>query len=562
MKQLSGSDNLFLIQEKGNQVAHVGGLAIYDPSTAPGGHVRFKAILDFYTRRLNTSKVFRRRLVRAPLNLDRPYWIDEPEIDVEYHIRHIALPHPGDWRQLMIQIARIHARPLDLSKPAWEAYVIEGLDNIPGVPADSFAMYTKFHHAAIDGESGAALIGALHSLTPDPDSEVVTVKPVATIADREPTTLELLARAVNSRAAQVVNATKLAGDLAPLAYNMGRKQLEKLLSKADASLRAVEEDGEVAAKRAPVTRFNHALSPHRVIESVPIAMEDVQRIRHNFPGVTVNDIFMSVSGGAVRKYLLSKDELPEKTMNAMIPISTRGAKKDGDVGNQIGIAAMPVFTNIADAGERLRKVSRGASKGKQAVESVGKDLPAKLFQVLPGVLTEMVVRRFILPQINFTVSNVRGPAVPLYMAGAKLYTFMPINLLLDGMGLSITGFSYNGILWVCAIADRAMVPDPEFFAQCLRESFEEHEALPASSIETSDAAEKPKPIIKAKAFRGSISKKTAPTAKAKVKTNTKTNTNTTAKTVNATPKVKATVSTPKVKAKVSTQKVVARRRKA
>lgn len=516
MKQLSGSDNLFLTQEKGNQVAHVGGLAIYDPSTAPSGHVRFKAILDFYTRRLNTSKVFRRRLVRAPLNLDRPYWIDEPEIDVEYHVRHIALPYPGDWRQLMIQIARIHARPLDLSKPAWEAYVIEGLNNIPGVPADSFAMYTKFHHAAIDGESGAALIGALHALSPDPEPEVVTDKPVVTIADREPTTLELLARTVNSRATQLVNATKLAGDLAPLAYKMGRKQLEKLLSNADAALAKVEEGGEVAAKRAPVTRFNHALSPHRVIESVPILLAEVQQIRQNFPGITVNDVFMSVSGGAVRKYLLSKGELPEKTMNAMIPMSTRGAKNDGDSSNQIGLAVMPVFTNIADAGERLKKVSRGASKGKQAVESIGKDLPAKLFQVLPGVLTEMVVRRFILPQVNFTVSNVRGPAVPLYMAGAKLYTFMPINMLLDGMGLSITGFSYNGILWVCAIADRAMVPDPEFFAQCLRESFEEHKALPVQAIKMPDTTERPKRATKVKVTKGSHGEKIEPLVKSKV----------------------------------------------
>jgi hypothetical protein len=121
MKLLSGMDSLFLHMEQGNQCMHVAGLGIYDPSTAPGGRIRFKQILDFFARRLDSAKIFRRRLAAAPLGLDRPYWIDEGEIDTEYHVRHIALPQPGDWRQLMIQVARIHSRPLDRSRPLWEA---------------------------------------------------------------------------------------------------------------------------------------------------------------------------------------------------------------------------------------------------------------------------------------------------------------------------------------------------------------------------------------------------------------------------------------------------------
>ena len=167
MKLLSGTDNLFLHMEQGNQYMHVAGLGIYDPSTAPGGKVRFKQILDFFAKRLDSAKVFRRRLVAAPLGLDRPYWIDEGEIDTEYHVRHIALPQPGDWRQLMIQVARIHSRPLDRSRPLWEAYVIEGLDNIPGIAKGSFALYVKFHHAGVDGEAGAEIIKAIHTLSAD-----------------------------------------------------------------------------------------------------------------------------------------------------------------------------------------------------------------------------------------------------------------------------------------------------------------------------------------------------------------------------------------------------------
>jgi diacylglycerol O-acyltransferase / wax synthase len=470
MKQLSGSDNLFLAQEKGNQRTHVGGLAIYDPSTAPGGAVRFKAVLEFFTRRLYANNVFRRRLVHVPLALDRPYWVDDPDIDVEYHIRHIALPHPGDWRQLCIQVARIHARPLDLKKPAWEAYVIEGLDNIPGVPPGSFAMYTKFHHSAIDGEAGVAIIGALHSLSPEPDS--APAQPITTIADREPTPLELLARMVGSRVKQARVAASLVTDIGPLAIGLGKKQLSAFFGKA--AVAPPDEDALPADQtRIPVTRFNRPLSPHRVMEATPISLRDCQAIRTAFPGVTINDIFLATAGGALRSYLAAKDELPAASLRAMVPISTRSANKDADAGNMIAMAVVPLYTQVADAADRLRRVSQGASHSKKQAEAIGKEIPAKLAAIVPSYLVDKVLRNFVIPTFNLTVSNVRGPEVPLYMAGAKLVTFMPINLLLDGMGLSITGFSYNGILWVCVVADRAALPDPAVFARCLEKSFAE-----------------------------------------------------------------------------------------
>ena len=476
MKQLTGMDNLFLTQESGNQRAHVAGLAIYDPSTAPGGKVRFKDILEFFTKRLDKSAVFRRRLVRAPLNLDRPYWVEEKDIDVEYHVRHIALPHPGDWRQLMIQVARIHARPLDLSKPAWEVYIIEGLDNVPGLPVGSFALYIKIHHSAVDGQAGAALLGGLHALTPEHESSAG--KTVTKIVDREPSSLELIARMVGSRFNQAVSATKLVGDLAPLALHAGQSQIEALVRRT----LGIEDSGRVkepagVSKKAPPTRFNRPLSPHRVIDAMPLSLADIQKIRDTVPGSTINDVFVSVSGGAVRKYLAAKGELPVVSLNALMPMSIQGESTNGDQGNQVGMAFVPVFSTIADAGERLRMVSRGTTRGKKAVNAVGRDLPAKIFQTLPSMAVDLALRHIILPQFNFTVSNVRGPTMSLYLAGAKLFAMMPINMLLDGMGLNITGFSYNGVLWVCTVADRAMMPDPGFFAQCFQESFAEHLAI-------------------------------------------------------------------------------------
>jgi diacylglycerol O-acyltransferase len=461
----------FLKQERGNQRPNVGALAIYDPSTAPGGAVRFKAILDFFTQRSARASVFRRRLAHVPMGLDRPYWIEEGTIDVEYHVRHIALPQPGDWRQLMIQIARIQSRAMDLTKPAWEVYIIEGLDNIPDVPRGSFAMYIKLHHSAVDGGAGSALIKMLHSTTAEPER---IARHSVTIADREPTTVELLARMVGNRVGQLRTALSLGADLLPLALDQGRKQVEDLL---EGRGKEVSELDEGTAKYPPRTRFNRPLSPHRVIEALSISLSDISALRRSVSGITLNDVFMSVCAGAVRRYLQAKGELPEISLNALMPIDTRRAEASADEGNQIGTASVPVYTNVADAGERLQKVHAKTRQIKEANEALGPEVMAKVFEVLPASAVVLAMEKGILPTINFTISNVRGPDMPLYLAGARLQVFVPINMLMNGLGLSLTGFSYNGRLWIAAVADRDQMPDPGFFADCFRDSVADHFAL-------------------------------------------------------------------------------------
>src|SRR5438105_1841509 len=167
MRQLTGLDASFLALDSHRTPMHVTALAIYDQASAPGGKVTFKQILAHVDSRLERVPNFRQRVVGVPFGLDQPYWVDDPNFDLEFHVRHIALPKPGDWRQLCIQAARLHARPLDHDHPLWEMYVIEGLDNVPGLPKGSFAMVAKIHHAAIDGVSGVELIAAIHDLEPD-----------------------------------------------------------------------------------------------------------------------------------------------------------------------------------------------------------------------------------------------------------------------------------------------------------------------------------------------------------------------------------------------------------
>ncbi len=487
MKPLSGMDNLFLQMEHGNQYMHVAGLGIYDQTTAPGGSVRFKQILDFYAKKLNKSKIFRRRLVVPPFNIDRPYWVEDGEIDIEYHVRHMALPQPGDWRQLMIQIARIHARPLDRSKPLWEAYVIEGLNNINGVAKGSFAVYTKFHHALVDGEAGAQVIGMIHSLTPDPEDD--DNGPSIIIADREPTKVELYSRAVAHRGGQLLDTGKLLAKLGSRVglagmhlassgklIELGQQLLAKATSAKDA--RADNSDGKAGKKtspfqRKPHTRFDVDVSPHRIVDAVGFSLADCKTIRDHVDEITINDIFIAACGGAVRRYLQAKGELPKESLTALMPISTRSKSQGSDSGNQVGMVPVPLRSDIIDPIERLRGARKGSSASKGASSALGHDFSAKLIQIMPAFAAEAIINHGMVPMCNTTVSNVRGPSVPLYMAGSKLQVFLPVSISFNGIGLNMTGFSYNGMLWVRFVCCRSMMPDPKFFRECLNESFAE-----------------------------------------------------------------------------------------
>ena len=486
MKHLSGLDNLFLALEHGNQLMQVAALGIYDPSTAPGGELRFKSVLNFFESRMKQTRVFRRRLIAVPWGLDRPYWIDDTDVDVEYHVRHIALPQPGDWRQLMIQVARLHSRSLDKSKPLWEAYIIEGLDHVPGIVPGSFALYIKFHHAAVDGEGGVEIIRAIHSLSPTLDPEADEGgSPIAIIADRDPTTAELCARAVGHRACQVLDGARLIVDLGKRALGAGvdlvtsgkvlaagRKVVASRLGLAEMAAEMTGSHGETLHLR-PHTRFDGKISAHRVVDVAGLSLADCNSIRQHVEGVTINDIFMATASGALRKYLELKGELPAASLNAMMPISTRGAHKGGDESNQVAMTGLPLCTDIADPLERLLAVRRATRLGKSVSAALGKDLPARLLDVLPAYLVEQVMRSALVPLVNVTVSNVHGPDEALYMAGAKLQMFTPVSIVIDGFGLNLTGLSYNGTLWVCFVSCRKMLPDPSVFVQCLNQSFDE-----------------------------------------------------------------------------------------
>ena len=466
MKQLGILDAAFINLEQTNTPQHVGGLGIYDPSTAPGGFVRFKDVIASFERRLGKMPLFRTRIVEVPGGLDRPYWVKDANFDVEFHLRHIALPEPGDWRQLCIQVARLHSRPLDLSRPLWEAYIIEGLDNIPNLPTGSFAVYTKMHHSLVDGAGGSAFMTALHDLQPNPPADTEEDEGPR-LVDTDPSVAELLSRAsVNS----VKNTFQLVRGTAKNTLAIGKYALEISRKKIPAP--------DVSA---PKTILNRAVGPHRVFDAAEFPLDGFKQIK-NSAGVTLNDVALGVIGGALQRYLQSKGEAPaEGSLATAIPLNMRTRRDMSEDNNQVGSVFAALHTDISDPLERLlairqsteeAKVSGEASPMVDAMKLAGVFSPA-LSQAAAGFWARNELSRFIPMNVSTCISNVAGPDFPLYCAGARMVDYYGLGVLTPGMGIFHLVFSYYGTVSLSVLADRDIMPDPENYHDFLVESYKE-----------------------------------------------------------------------------------------
>ena len=469
MRQLSGQDATFVFMEDRSAPLHLTSLYIYDPSTAPGGKVRHKQLLAHIRSRLNTSKVFTQKLHHVPLNLDFPYWVDDPGFDLEFHVRHIALPSPRDWRQLCILVSRLHSRGLDMSRPPWEMYIIEGLDDVEGVPKGSFAVLSKYHHAAIDGASGVEIVSGLHDLTAKPAKKRGAVQ----LAEDLPSNLHLLARStINNVRLPMHLASVLARSRPELSWLPRRKEPE-------------EQRFEPSKQPIPKTRFNQPVSPHRVFTGSMLQLEDFKAIRKAVPGATVNDVILAICAGALRRYLEDKDELPTESLVAAVPINTR-TEADRDVeGNVVAAMSIAVQTQLADPIQRLRVIHELTAAEKTTEKAVGARRMTDISHHLPATTLTMASRLISAtglmhrskPVFNLVITNVPGPQIPLYQCGAELLETWGCGPLLDGVGLIISAHSYNGKLFLCATSCRDIVTDPDFLADCMQASFEElHQA--------------------------------------------------------------------------------------
>ena len=515
MRQLQGMDASFVALETRTSPMHIGSILIYNPATAPGGFVRFKDILSFFESRMQLSKTMRQRMVRVPFDLDYPYWIEDPDFDLEYHVRHIALPEPGDWRQLCIQAARIFARPLDLTRPPWEFTVVEGLSNVPGVPEGSYAMVTKVHHAAIDGMSGIDLMEAMHTLRADeePPAKTDEWKP-----EKVPNPAELLGKSYFNAITNPWKQIEVAARAAP-----GIAKALKGLAAKDFS---VSRD-----MLAPRTRFNRVISAHRVVEGRSLPLADIKAIRALAPGCKVNDVFLAIVGGAMWKYLLAKDDLPDKTLTAMAPISVRSAGEKGDMGNQVAAMVAPLGTHIANPAERLAFVHSKTTNSKAMTEAIGARNMTEASKVAPALWMSLgaqlytrlgLANRGAAAPFSTVVTNVPGPPVPIYSAGARLESMMGLLCLTDGMGLGHTVQSYVDEATVTFTACRDLMPDPEFYAQCIQDSFEElRDAAASADTPLKSSGTKVKPGTEPESKRSTATKSAPAKSSGKRKSSSK-----------------------------------------
>ncbi|MFA9400955.1 MAG: wax ester/triacylglycerol synthase family O-acyltransferase [Acidobacteriota bacterium] len=480
VRQLTSLDAQFLAIEDGRNFTHVGGLAVVDPSTAPGGTLNFADMRDLIEQRLHLLPPFRWKLQGVPLGLDHPYWINDPDFDLEFHIRELALPAPGDDAQLAAQVERLVARPLDRSRPLWEVYVIQGLRG------DRVGLLSKIHHSVLDGVSGAEILGTLYDL--EPSGRKLPPRPEPGEDGGPPNPAGLLARGAIKTPGRVLSSIR---DIPKTIPNLdevpvlravpGVATIGKISDRAHPAGHH-DRDGHLVERptaRAPRTSLNGPVSAQRHYSFGSLSLDAVKRVKNAY-GVKVNDVIVSLSTGALREFLLARDDLPEEPLVAMIPVSVRTEEQIGTYGNRLAGMVVPIPTDEPDPAERLRRCHAELSRGKDYFGTLPPDLFSEVNDFIPPVLYPRTAKAAISlgasprfqPHFNVVISNVPGPPVPLYIAGARLESNYPVSVITDGVGLNITVLSYRDKLDFGIIGDRELAPDFDPILDGLRSDLE------------------------------------------------------------------------------------------
>ena len=466
MKQLTGLDASFLYMETARSFGHVNSLSIYERPDDDGfnPYEAFKAQLE---SRLDHLEPFRRRLVEVPFELDHPFWINDPDFDIDFHLRHIAIPPPGDDVQLAEQAARIIGRPMDRTRPLWEAYVMEGL------PSGDFAILQKIHHATIDGAAGAQLLTML--LDTDPAGDEVPPGPVWQ-PERVPSDGEVLGAAMFNLARRPARAVRwqlrAVSRFAELTRNKGLgTMLDAIRRGLPAPFgRRPSDDGDsppvLPTRAAPATPFNRSITPHRRFAFRSVPLQDIKVLKSHL-GATVNDVVMAMCAGALRQYLQATDALPVDPLVTMIPVSIRTGDEEDMWTNRVSAIFAPLPTDVDDPLERVRRVSKAMGEAKQIFDLIPADVIVDASEFAPPALATRAMRMAAQlriadrtnPPVNLVISNVPGPRHPLYMGGARLKHYIPVSTVADGQGLNITVQSYLDTLDFGLVACRELVPD-------------------------------------------------------------------------------------------------------
>jgi diacylglycerol O-acyltransferase / wax synthase len=461
MERLSGLDASFLYLESPNNHMHVAATMTFDPSTVEGGY-SFDKVRDLLKSRLHLLPQFRQRLAAVPFNLHHPVWVEDPDFDLDYHLRRIAAPAPGSYHELADIAGDIAGRQLDRSRPLWEMYIVEGLEH------GHIGVIAKMHHSTIDGVSGANMMVYLFDLEPNPTED--KSQPEDWEPDHIPSDAELLAYAVRSRLKRPLQVASVIPKVGQAVVNVVRNRRSSDTINAPAPL------------TAPRTSFNGAITPHRKVAYSIASLEDVKAIKNAF-GTTVNDVVLAVVGGGLRRYLQRTAQLPDKSLIATVPISVRPPEgEDAGVGaNKVSAMFTSLATDIEDPVERLYKIHDVTKGAKEEHNAVGADMLQSLTEFAAPRLFGLAMRLYSGTKLadrgpvihNLVISNVPGPPFPLYFAGAKLVSLFPMGPVMEGAGLNITVISYMDEIDIGLMVARESVPDVWDMAADIEESLAE-----------------------------------------------------------------------------------------
>lgn len=443
MERLTGLDATFLYVETPKMHMHVAMVAVLDPSSMPGGY-SFERIQDLIASRVHRVPPLRRRILRVPLDAHHPLWVEDPDFDIIHHVRRVGVPAPGGPRELADLVGRINSTPLDRSRPLWEAWVVEGLER------GRVALVAKVHHCAVDGVSGATLMVHLFSHAADTPIEPPPPPPPP---EEIPSDRQLLREALAERGRTLGQLGALARRTAGVAQDLIRRRRD--------------EDGPHGGTplTAPRTHFNHPLpSARRTTAFARLPLAGVKQIKNAF-GAKVNDVVLAITAGALRGYLDARGDLPAEPLVGVCPISVRASEASGS--NQVSALFTSLATDLDDPVERLRVIHDNMRGAKEEHDAIGAsmlqswaDLAApNLFHLGARLYARMELADRHRPIHNLVVSNVPGPAFPIYLAGAELVAAYPMGPVLEGAGLNVTVMSYRDSMDFGFMACAELVPD-------------------------------------------------------------------------------------------------------
>jgi len=465
IKPISGLDSTFLHIETPTSPMHIGSVAIIE------GELDFGAFKKTIASRIHMIPKLRKRLMHVPFSIDHPYWVDDPDFNLDMHLDHFALPNPGSWKNLRKLASKIFSEPLDPTKPLWSFTFVEGLNSLSQVKENSVAIIAKMHHVAIDGMGGAGILGIIFDLGPD-KKEIP--EPKEFNPDPLPNELEL-----------IVNST-LSFAQKPLKFPNLLKDTVMSTAKAGFLTRAQHLDLPTAPFTAPRTPLNGIISSQRKWNTSILSLDRVKRLK-KIMGTTLNDVILGICSGALRKYLAEKKKLPKQPLVAMVPVSTKG-NNEVDGGNELSAMLVQLATDVDDRIERLETIYDNTIKGKTYQGALGAKSLSNIAEAVPFGLANRAARlysRFNLaklhkPVFNVVITNVPGPQLPIYLNGQKLHSIMGMAPIVDGMGLIITVLSYDGNITISPTSDIKSMPDLDIFSDYI---LDEANALEADILE-------------------------------------------------------------------------------